>query len=48
MSRRDPDPARGIFQTIGCLWVIGLVGTVAFWGVVIWGIVEAILWLRAQ
>lgn len=30
------------------IWGLGALLTLAFWGLVGWGIVEAILWLRAQ
>lgn len=36
---------------IGCIvvaWLIGLIVTFAFWGLVGWGIVELILFLRSQ
>lgn len=40
--------AHGLMGCVFALWGLGILAGIAFWVVVIWGIVEAILWLRAQ
>lgn len=45
-ARRDPD--RAPFLAMLAVWGFGVLVALAFWGVVIWGIVEVVQWLTSK
>ena len=40
--------AKRTMRGILAVWVLSIIGCLIFWGVVIWGIIELVQWVKAQ